>query len=50
MNSQPALMEKLGKHKRSKGCLYINKLGDIDTKILKELAKISFDTLKNKYE
>ena len=40
MNTEPALMEKLGKYKRSKGCLYINKLSDIDLKTLKQLIKI----------
>ncbi len=43
------LLNKLGKHKTSKGCLYINKLSDIDTNILEELIKISIDFLKNKY-
>jgi hypothetical protein len=28
-------LEKLGKHKTGKGCLYINKLEDIDVKVLK---------------
>ncbi len=31
------LMKKLGKHSTGKGCLYINKLEDVDTKVLKEL-------------
>ena len=31
------LMKKLGKHSTGKGCLYINKLEDVDTKILKEI-------------
>jgi hypothetical protein len=33
------LMEKLGKHKTGKGCLYINKLSDIDIKILTEIIE-----------
>ena len=33
------LMEKLGKHKTGKGCLYINKLSDIDIKILAEIIE-----------
>lgn len=33
-------LEKLGKHKTGAGCLYINKLSDVDTKILKELIAI----------
>jgi hypothetical protein len=35
------LLEKLGKHKTGVGCLYINKLKDVDTKVLKELIKQS---------
>ena len=33
------LMEKLGKHKTGKGCLYIKKLSDIDIKILTEIIE-----------
>ena len=32
------LLRKLGKHKTGKGCLYINKLEDIDLAVLRELA------------
>lgn len=32
-----ALLKKLGKHKTGKGCLYINKLDEVDTKVLKEI-------------
>jgi Domain of unknown function (DU1801) len=31
------LMKKLGKHSTGKGCLYINKMEDVDAKVLKEL-------------
>ena len=34
---QKALLEKLGKHKTSKVCLYIKSLKDVDVKVLKEL-------------
>ena len=37
------LLNKLGKHKTGKGCLYINKLTDINQDVLKELIKESFD-------
>jgi len=37
----PELLEKLGKCKYGKGCLYINKLADVDLSILGELIKIS---------
>ena len=34
-------LKKLGKHKTGVGCLYINKLEDIDLKILKEMIEAS---------
>lgn len=40
------LMKKLGKHSTGKGCLYINKLEDIDKKVLKELITRSVKTAK----
>lgn len=40
---EPAL-EKLGKYKTSKGCLYIKKLEDVDVKVLKTIIAT---TLKN---
>jgi hypothetical protein len=36
-----ASLKKLGKHKTGKGCLYINKLADVDLKVLKEMIEIS---------
>ena len=36
------LLAKLGKHKTSKGCLYINKLEDVDLKVLEEIVKHSY--------
>ncbi len=47
-DANPELLTKLGKHKTSGGgmggCLYINKLEDIDQKILAELIKTSFNS------
>jgi len=40
------LLKKLGKHKTSVGCLYVKKLEDVDVKVLKELIKKSFNTMK----
>lgn len=31
------LLERFGKHTASKGCVYINKLADVDVEVLKEL-------------
>ena len=43
------LLKKLGKHKTSKGCLYINKLVDIDMKVLEKLIKQSFTAMKKQH-
>ena len=43
------LLEKLGKHKTSKGCLYINKLQDVDIEIVKKIIKQSFLNMKKKH-
>lgn len=40
-----AALKKLGKHKTGAGCLYINKLEDIDLKVLKGMID---DTLRRK--
>ncbi len=40
------LLKDLGKHKTSKGCLYINKLADVDLHVLEELIKQSYLTMK----
>ena len=39
------LLEKLGKHKVGKSCLYINKLADVDISVLKELIRKSVKKL-----
>jgi hypothetical protein len=36
-----AILEKLGKHKTGMGCLYINKLADVDVKVLEELINVA---------
>ncbi len=37
MQQHAATLEKLGKHKTGTGCLYVNKLDDVDMKVLEEL-------------
>ena len=37
-----ALLAKLGKHKRSKSCLYLNKLADVDSAVLEEIARRTY--------
>ena len=45
-----SLLESLGKHKTGKSCLYINKLDDVDTSVLKELIIKSVNHLKTTNE
>lgn len=40
-------LKKLGKVKTTKGCVYINKLDDVDTKVLKDLMKKSVTYMKS---
>jgi hypothetical protein len=44
-----ALLQKLGKHKTGKSCLYIKRLSEINTDILMELIKASYSHYKHKY-
>ena len=38
-----ALLAKLGKHKSSKACLYLNRLADIDVTVLEEIVRRTHD-------
>lgn len=44
IQEQTAALKKLGKHKTGVGCLYINKLLDVDVKVLKGMIE---NSLKN---
>ena len=41
LKANAAYLKKLGKHKTGAGCIYVNKLEDIDTKVLEEMIKVS---------
>lgn len=43
------LLEHFGKHTKSKACIYINKLADIDIDVLKKLIKLSVETYQKLY-
>lgn len=43
------LLENFGKHTKSKACIYVNKLADIDTNVLKDLIKYTVETYQNLY-
>jgi hypothetical protein len=38
-----ALLGRLGKHKSSKACLYLNKLADVDMAVLEEIARRTYE-------
>jgi Domain of unknown function (DU1801) len=40
------ILSKLGKHKASKGCIYIKKLSDINIDVLKNMISLSLEYLK----
>jgi len=42
------LLGKLGKHKTGKSCLYVNKLDDIDLKVLRRLVKESVAAVRKR--
>lgn len=45
----PALMNKLGKYKTGKSCLYIKKIEDVDVTVLQNLIKKSVEYISQKY-
>ena len=49
IEKQKTLLEKLGKYKTSKVCLYIKSLKDVDVKILKEMIANSVKEMKKMY-
>ncbi len=48
-NNFPKLLKDLGKYKTSVSCLYINKLDDVDRKVLEKLIAASFKWSKETY-
>ena len=44
-----ALMDRLGKYRTGKSCLYIKRLSDVDEAVLEQLAAVSLERLREKY-
>lgn len=44
-----AMLARLGKHKSGGGCLYVNRLAEIDLDVLRELAADSVAWMREKY-
>ena len=45
-----SLMKKLGKYKTGRSCLYINRLSDVDEKVLEQLINRSVKNMHKNYE
>ena len=43
------LFDELGKHTRSKACVYVNKLADIEIEVLKKLIALSIKSVRKIY-
>ena len=43
------LLARLGKHKAGKGCVYVNRLSDVDPAVLKEMAIATAEQMRAKY-
>lgn len=44
-----AQLARLGKHKAGKGCVYVNRLSDVDADVLREMAVASAASLRQRY-
>lgn len=42
-------LQRLGKHKAGKGCVYINKVSDIDESVLREMIRHTVEVTKARY-
>ena len=49
VEERAALLDKLGRHKMGKGCLYVRTLADIDLAVLEELVRASIATTRALY-
>jgi hypothetical protein len=44
-----SLLQRLGKHKAGKGCIYIKRMSDVDEKVVEEMIDVSVAYLKELY-
>lgn len=47
--SYRALLQRLGKFKTGRSCLYINKMEDVDAAIVEELIRLSVEEMRQRY-
>jgi hypothetical protein len=48
-NQKQELLQQVGKHKTGKGCLYIQKLEDIDLEVLRKMVVHSIESIQRLY-
>lgn len=48
LENEASLLERLGKHKTGMGCMYINKLEDVNLEVLEDLIKKNYVAMKQK--
>ena len=46
LGDETELLEKLGKYKMGKGCIYLQNLNDVDETVLKKLMKNTYEAMK----
>jgi hypothetical protein len=46
---QKGLLAKLGKHRTGKGCLYLNRLDDVDRSVLRALIEASVQAMRSRH-
>jgi hypothetical protein len=46
---EKALLDRLGKHRRGKTCLYVRKLADVDMDVLEQLSRLSWEDMERRY-
>jgi len=44
-----ALMDRLGKHRTGKCCLYVKRLADVDEEVLEQIVAASLDHMRERY-
>jgi hypothetical protein len=48
-DARNGFLSRLGKHKSGKGCIYLNRLADVDAGVIAEMARWSMKTLKERH-
>ncbi|WP_396593860.1 DUF1801 domain-containing protein [Brevundimonas sp. R86498] len=47
--ARSALLARLGRHRTGQACVYLDRLSDVDADVVRDLARLSIQTLKARY-